>query len=100
MFLTRLNRKKDWGFMGDKTGESLFTNGIYSVTRHPYYVGAILLGVGVYFVLNSYFVLLMIPVIIFLVKVINNEDKYLLERFGDQFIEYKKKVGIIPWFKI
>ena len=98
MVLTRVNRKEDWGYMGDKTGGRLFTNGIYSVTRHPYYIGAIILGVGVYLILNSWFVLLMIPVILFIKKVIDNEDKYLLEKFGNEFIEYKKKVSVIPWF--
>jgi len=64
MFLARLHRERDWGFMGDNAGDILFTQGIYSITRHPYYIGAIFLGLGIYLVLNSWLILFMFPVIL------------------------------------
>lgn len=97
MFLARFHRQKDWGYMGDSTGEVLFTKGIYAVTRHPYYVGAILVGVGIYLILNSWLVLLMLPVVLFVKYVIKKEDEYLLQKFKDQWLVYRKKVGIIPF---
>ena len=98
MLWTRLYRNKDWGFMGDKAGNSLFTKGAYRFTRHPYYVGAILVGIGLYLQLNYSLVILMIPVVLFILYVIKREDSYLQEQFGQEYTAYKNKVGIIPWF--
>ncbi len=78
-------------------GEVLFTKGIYGVTRHPYYVGAILVGLGIYLILNSWFILIMLPIILFVNKVIKKEDQYLFEKFKDEWKNYKNKVGIIPF---
>ncbi len=97
MLGTRLSRSKDWGFMGDDSGETLFTGGPYAYTRHPYYAGAILVGVGLYFQLNYWLALLMIPVIFFIAYVIKKEDAFLAQRFGQAFVDYKKKVGVFPW---
>lgn len=98
MIWTRFNRNKDWGFMGDDSGDVLFTNGPYKFTRHPYYVGAALTGIGIYLQLNYGLALLMLPVIIFMLYVIKREDSFLENKFGNRYTEYKSKVGIIPWF--
>lgn len=98
MVWTRFIRNKDWGFMGDRSGRDLFTRGPYKITRHPYYVGAIFVGIGIYLQLNYYFVILMIPVILFIKHVIRKEDEFLSHEFGTKFEEYKNKVGIFPWF--
>jgi len=98
MIWTRLARNKDWGFMGDKSENVLFTGGPYKMTRHPYYVGAILVGVGLYLQLNYVLVILMASVVFFIHYVIKKKDTFLLEQFGSNYLDYKKKVGIIPWF--
>ena len=99
MFLARLHRERDWGFMGDNAGDILFTQGIYSITRHPYYIGAIFLGLGIYFVLNSWLILFMFPVILFVKNVIKSEDKFLYEKFQNKWNGYRQKVGIFPFIR-
>ncbi|MEN9614473.1 MAG: Phospholipid methyltransferase [Candidatus Parcubacteria bacterium] len=84
--------------MGDDSGETLFTGGPYRFTRHPYYAGAILVGIGLYLQLNYWLALLMIPVAIFIAHVIKKEDVFLEQRFGQTFVDYKKKTGVVPWF--
>jgi protein-S-isoprenylcysteine O-methyltransferase Ste14 len=98
MIWTRFNRNKDWGFMGDKAGNVLFTGGPYRLTRHPYYIGAIFTGIGIYLQLNYLLAFLMIPVILFIGYVIKKEDRFLEEQFGQQYKAYKEKVGVTPWF--
>lgn len=98
MLWTRLSRDKDWGFMGDDSGETLFTGGPYAYTRHPYYAGAILVGIGLYLQLNYWLALLMIPIMFFIAYVIKKEDAFLEQRFGQTFLAYKNKVGVFPWF--
>lgn len=97
MLWTRLSRDKDWGFMGDDSGEKLFTGGPYAYTRHPYYAGAILVGVGLYLQLNYWLAPLMIPVAFFVAYVVKKEDAFLEQKFGQTFVTYKKKVGVFPW---
>lgn len=99
MISARVHRESDWGFMGDSAGDILFTKGIYSVTRHPYYIGAILVAAGVYIVLNSWLILSLFPTFIFVNNVIKKEDSFLKNQFGDLWIQYSRKVGILPWFK-
>jgi protein-S-isoprenylcysteine O-methyltransferase Ste14 len=98
MIWTRFNRDKDWGFMGDESSDILFTSGPYVFSRHPYYAGAILVALGIYLQLNYYLVILLIPAIVFIIHVIRKEDAFLEEKFGSQFTDYKKRVGVIPWF--
>lgn len=98
MIWTRINRNKDWGFMGDDSGDTLFTGGPYRFTRHPYYVGAALTGIGIYIQLNYWLSLLMIPVIFFMWHVIKREDSFLEKKFGNAYLDYKDKTGVFPWF--
>jgi len=98
MTWTRLRRDRDWGFMGDDSGSSLFIDGPYKYTRHPYYVGAIFVGVGLYLQLNYILVILMLPVMLFIVFIIRREEQFLTDHFGKKFLDYKSKVGIFPWW--
>src|SRR3989338_7671087 len=99
MFLARFHRQGDWGFMGDDSGDRLFMSGIYGITRHPYYVGAIFVGIGVYLTLNSWLVFLMIPVVLFVQKVIEKEEHFLESKYRDEWFQYTRSVGVIPWIK-
>jgi protein-S-isoprenylcysteine O-methyltransferase Ste14 len=98
MISTRLNRNKDWGFMGDRSGDTLFTNGPYRFTRHPYYIGAIFVGIGIYLQLNYILVFLVVPAIFFIKHVISKEEAFLEKEFGQKYMDYRNKVGIFPWF--
>ncbi len=96
---TRISRKQDWGLMGDIPGNVLVKTGAYSVCRHPYYIGAILLILGIYLQLNSLYIVLAILGTVFLFYVMKKEDAELFTQFGKEYLEYKKKVGIIPWIR-
>ena len=79
----------------------LATTGIYAYFRHPIY-GAwiVFITPGIVLLLNS-LIGLSIPIFMYvLFKVlIVKEDQYLEERFGEEFIGYKKRVGeIFPNF--
>ncbi len=97
MIWTRASRPKNWAIMGDVPANQLVITGAYKVSRHPYYVGAFIFICGIYLQLNSVFILLLVPPYFFLKHVMNTEDKELEAKFGDQFVEYRKKVGILPF---
>jgi len=99
MVWTRLCRDKDWGFMGDDSGERLFVDGPYQLSRHPYYAGAIFVGIGLYLQLNYLLALLMLPVVLFILHVTKKEEDFLQNKFGEEYKEYKRRVGFLPWWK-
>lgn len=81
--------------------EKLATSGIYAYFRHPVYGSWIVFIVpGIVFTINS---LLGLTIPFFMYSVfkilIVSEDSYLEDRFGEEFYEYKKRVGeIFPKF--
>jgi protein-S-isoprenylcysteine O-methyltransferase Ste14 len=67
---------------------------IYSVLRHPTYFGLILISLGGFFLqfsiysISSFFLVL----IGFYIHIMLIEEKELIERFGNSFLDYKKTV--------
>ncbi len=71
----------------------LITSGIYSVIRHPIYSGTLIavLGWSILFksiILTVYFPLLFLLYFLSIVF----EEKGLIKEYGDEYINYKKKV--------
>jgi len=73
----------------------LITTGFYSRIRHPIYLGGIQLNFGFLFAFRS--ILMVAPAV--LLSLIyyfqaRQEEKYLTEKFGDEYIEYKARTGM------
>ena len=72
----------------------LRTSGLYSLVRHPLYVGNVITAVG----LASFTTRWYLPVIVFLVGVLYHEricareEAFLAERFGDEFRSWADRV--------
>ncbi len=73
---------------------SLTTTGPYGLTRNPLYFGNFILGLG--FMVSSgspFLVLVFIPTFFFIYNAtILQEEQFLVERYGEQFQMYQKKV--------
>jgi protein-S-isoprenylcysteine O-methyltransferase Ste14 len=75
----------------------LATEGIYAYFRHPIYGSWIVFIMpGIVLLLNS-LIGLSIPIFMYVIFkiLIVGEDKYLEESFGEEFYEYKNRVGEI-----
>lgn len=73
----------------------LLTTGIYSYTRNPIYSAFTILSLGLILIANNYY-LLLLPFVywIFLTILMKlTEEKWLKEKFGNEYEEYKKKVN-------
>ena len=81
--------------------EKIVTSGIYSVIRHPQYVGGLLAHVGITFLLSACYSLLVSPLMIFLVYLISRkEEAELIKEFSKEYEDYRKKVPmLLPKFK-
>jgi len=77
-----------------KPSTALVKTGLYKYSRNPMYISLTLLYFGITFLINSLWLLiLVIPVLIIMQKgVIEREESYLEKKFGDDYIEYRKRV--------
>ncbi|MFX0169782.1 MAG: methyltransferase family protein [Candidatus Hodarchaeota archaeon] len=72
-------------------------HGVYGRVRHPMYLGSILLYVG--FWITTISLLTLIPLLTIIVGynyLANVEERILIEKFGDQYRDYMKRVP--KWF--
>ena len=77
-----------------KPALSLQTNGIYSITRNPMYVGLAIVYLGISCFIGNWWNIIFFPLLILIVQeyIIKREEKYLVRRFGQEYIDYKTKV--------
>ena len=80
----------------------LVTSGVYSIVRNPIYSAFIIVFTGILIMANNIF-LLILPIIFWgvltsLLK--QTEEKWLMEKFGGEYVEYCKDVNrVIPWLR-
>ena len=79
--------------------QKLVTTGVYAYIRHPLYLGEICRNIGVPLFFNSFTGLIFILFgNIFLLLRIRIEEDLLIEEFGDEYFEYRKRTKkIIPY---
>ena len=84
------------------TENKLITTGVYGIVRNPVYSAVLLVCTGAIFIVNNV-VLFIVPFICWIyitVFLILTEEKWLVERYGQEYEEYCKKVNrCIPWFQ-
>lgn len=76
----------------DKT--ELVTNGIYQISRNPAFLGFDLLYIGTLMMFSNSIlcVLTVFAVVMYHLQIVNVEEDFLLAAFGDEYLQYKKKV--------
>jgi len=77
----------------DKT--ELVTNGIYGWSRNPAFLGFDLtyIGILIAFLNLPLLIITVITVTVFHFQIVNVEEDFLLDRFGQEYIDYKKSVN-------
>lgn len=74
-------------------GDSLVTDGVYGLIRHPQYAGIFLVIFGQLVHWPTVFTLALAPVIVWLcARLARREEARLIDRFGDQYREYQQQV--------
>ena len=78
-----------------RQGHQLVTGGVYSIFRHPSYVGWFYWSVGTQILLCNPVCLVGYTIASwkFFEDRINDEEESLITFFGEQYVDYKKKVG-------
>jgi len=74
----------------------IITTGVFSIVRHPIYLGSILLYIGlILLTLSLLSVLVWILIIVFYYMISRYEERLLTQRFGLVYEEYKKKIPML-----
>ncbi|MGE5379381.1 MAG: methyltransferase family protein [Candidatus Saccharibacteria bacterium] len=92
-------RRNFSGLLRIREGHTLIKGGIYHWIRHPAYLGAILLLLGIPVILSSILgflvTLLLVPYLLHRIKL---EEKMMIERFGKEYEDYiKESKKLIPF---
>ena len=76
--------------------ETIVTTGVYSIVRHPQYLGGLLAHVGISFLLSAQYSLLLTSLMVVLIYLISKkEEEELIREFGKEYEDYKKKVPML-----
>lgn len=93
--LSVLQMKDNWrAGVQKKDNTELVTGGIYCISRNPAFLGFDLMYIGILVAFfNRYLCLVsVIAVFLFHLQIVNVEEDFLIERFGEEYIAYRKKV--------
>jgi len=75
---------------------TIITTGVYSIVRHPQYLGGLLAHLGISILLSAFYSLLLTPMIIAVVYLISRkEEKEILKEFGKEYEDYRGKVPML-----
>jgi protein-S-isoprenylcysteine O-methyltransferase Ste14 len=86
-----------WGVPGvhNKTKQNkLVTSGPFAVSRSPIYLGFLMLYFGFAIAIQSWLIILRIPLAIYFYKSAKREEKNLEKLFGEEYKKYQKRVPL------
>ncbi len=93
-------RTKGKGFpVSSLPPKNLVTTGVYSLSRHPVYVGAVLIFAGASVYINSFVNILLCAPLFFIFYhsyALFIEEPVLTQRFGERYLQYIKEVSFFP----
>ena len=79
------------------------TTGVYSIVRHPQYLGGLFAHIGFSFLLSALYSLLATLIVALIYFISRKEEDELASEFGEEYVGYKKKVPMLlprwrePW---
>jgi protein-S-isoprenylcysteine O-methyltransferase Ste14 len=94
----------DWMRGNEVEADYLLDEGLYSIMRHPLYLGNFFIGFG-FTLVSNFFLIFLLPSysIIFFIYyclIVKEEELYLKNKFGGEFILYRKNTpAFFPKFR-
>lgn len=95
-FITSVVQMKDNWRAGVQREEktNLVTTGIYYISRNPAFLGFDLMYIGILLSFFNWYLFFAtaFALLFFHLQIVNVEEEFLIEAFGEEYLEYKKKV--------
>ncbi len=91
-----MDMKNNWrAGVSDKDKTELVTNGIYAWSRNPAFLGFDLTYIGflMTFLNLPLLIVTVVTITAFHLQIVNVEEDFLLVRFGQEYMDYKKSVN-------
>jgi protein-S-isoprenylcysteine O-methyltransferase Ste14 len=78
----------------NKPSTTVVTHGLYKFSRNPIYIGLTTLYLGLAYVADSWWTLILLIPVILIMRwgVIAREERYLEAKFGEAYVAYKARV--------
>jgi len=86
----------------EQIADALNTKGIYSMLRHPLYLGNYLMWIGIVLYVGSvyFFVIVSLLFWIYYERIMFAEERYLERKFGEKYVEWSNSIpAFIPSMK-
>lgn len=90
-----LTMRENWrAGVPEKKETKLVTNGIYSISRNPAFLGFDLVYIGILLMFFNYilFAVSVFSILMFHIQIINSEEDFLITEFGKEYLNYQKHV--------
>ncbi|HET9137482.1 MAG TPA: isoprenylcysteine carboxylmethyltransferase family protein [Candidatus Kapabacteria bacterium] len=87
---------------GGQLADSINTTGIYSVVRHPLYIGNFFVIFGIVLWSGVWWFVLLVSILywFYYERIMFTEEEFLVDKFGEQYIQFAATVpAVIPSFK-
>jgi protein-S-isoprenylcysteine O-methyltransferase Ste14 len=86
--------RKHTSVMPFKPTTAIIQSGPFRISRNPLYLSLTLLYLGIALVRNTAWPVLLLPLVLLIVHrgVILREERYLEQKFGDEYVSYKSRV--------
>lgn len=95
VWLAQSNMRDSWRIGIDEENKTvLVTDGFFSFSRNPIFLGIMIANVGLFLVLPNAFTLLIVALSTLSINTqIRLEEDFLLKEFGDKYLNYRKTVN-------
>lgn len=91
-----IQMKDNWRAGASKKDQTnLVTEGIYSISRNPAFLGFDLMYIGILMAFFNWylFIVTFIAISLFHLQIVNVEEDFLIERFNNEYLSYRCKVN-------
>ena len=90
----RTMREADAPIRTDKPVPGLTTEGPFRYSRNPGYLSLAIIYAGLAVIRNSPWAILFLPAVVIIIQreVIGREERYLERTFGEEYLDYKRRV--------
>ncbi len=88
-------------YLGKLLKRGVATKGLYTVIRHPQYLGLGLAALGLAIMWPRFLTLVLFAIMLFLYYILaKDEERRMINRFGDSYIAYMKRTGMFLPYSI
>ncbi len=94
MVMAHAHMGKEWRMGFNREGKvRLVQERLFSISRNPVYVAILLQTLGLFLLMKVVAALwLWVVLLLFMIVVIRTEERFLVEKFGEEYISYTKRV--------